>query len=211
MRMADLQVLLDKLTDLRRRDHLLRLDPSCKLSKPAHDYMLQTPLEETTLLAFERRCDIQLPEEYREFLLYLGNGGAGPGCEGLRPLDVNVSHSWISRVFPYSDGWCLDSVTESERENDSVGLFGGTIELGCAGCTIWFKLIITGPMRGQIWLHDNCDHYAVWPEGEECPCHYSSPQKLQAAKQKWRRYTFFEWYDKWLTDSLDFLATKGRA
>src|SRR5258708_5365552 len=43
-----------------------------------HRYELGPPLPEKRLSAMEREYGARLPEDYRHFLLELGNGGAGP-------------------------------------------------------------------------------------------------------------------------------------
>lgn len=52
-----------------------------------HQYQLGAPLSKQELADAERWYQIQLPQDYREFLLYLGNGGAGPGY-GLNRFGV---------------------------------------------------------------------------------------------------------------------------
>lgn len=44
-----------------------------------HQYHLGPKMSEAELSATERALQIQLPEDYRNFLLVVGNGGAGPG------------------------------------------------------------------------------------------------------------------------------------
>jgi len=55
-------------------------------------------LSETEVQTFEAHHGVQLPEEYRCFLLEVGNGGAGP-LEGLLPLAESVQTGpWQHRL-----------------------------------------------------------------------------------------------------------------
>ncbi|MFM7405668.1 MAG: SMI1/KNR4 family protein [Cuspidothrix sp.] len=54
-----------------------------------HKYYLNPCLTAAEIIAFEQRHQITLPEDYRNFLMYVGNGGAGPHY-GLFPLEHSV-------------------------------------------------------------------------------------------------------------------------
>ncbi len=44
----------------------------------SHKYELRKPVSREKMEAFERKYGFCLPEEYRDFLLFAGDGGAGP-------------------------------------------------------------------------------------------------------------------------------------
>jgi|GEM_PF-5445376 len=67
-------------------EKLRELDKHCLLfGAEHHSYTLKAPLSEAAVATFEKRCNIKLPEDYRDFLIHLGNGGAGPAY-GMAPL-----------------------------------------------------------------------------------------------------------------------------
>lgn len=63
-----------KLAILRKRDpHLIRFGAS------THRYELRSVLTELEITEIEHACGIRLPEDYRQFLLHIGDVGASPG------------------------------------------------------------------------------------------------------------------------------------
>src|SRR5215831_17083463 len=57
----------------------------------SHRFRLNAPADEVELRAFEKEHGIRLPDDYRAFLRYAGNGGPGRGGAGpyygIYPLD----------------------------------------------------------------------------------------------------------------------------
>ncbi|MFF8916670.1 SMI1/KNR4 family protein [Streptomyces sp. NPDC015032] len=78
-----------------------------------HQWVLEDPLSPQELLEVEEQMAVELPEDYREFLLHVGAGGAGPSygifvlkktaTEGWRWFNDGrglVDHSRIGKPFP---------------------------------------------------------------------------------------------------------------
>jgi hypothetical protein len=71
-----------------------------------HRYEFNPPLAEIDLLRFEERNRISLPKDYRDFVLNVGNGGAGPYygisfTAGQRsPRNVGRLSARCIRAFP---------------------------------------------------------------------------------------------------------------
>jgi hypothetical protein len=95
----------------------------------SHGFKLHPPLSESTVGKFEAKYRIRLPEEYRGFLINLGNGGAGP-FYGLFKLgemdDCHDFQKWeegdgfvgvLARSFPHSAAW-NDLPAEPEETGD---------------------------------------------------------------------------------------------
>lgn len=112
--------------------------------------------------AFEERHGIRLPEEYREFLLKVGNGGEGPPYYGVPRLgeaarDMGKAEVafWtnlprIQEPFPFTKSWVWENGEEpDEGTGEQVGC--GSIYVGNDGCGQYWHLIVTGPGRGMLW------------------------------------------------------------
>lgn len=95
----------------------------------SHKYQLDPPASEEAVAAFEARFGLSLPEGYRSFLLWIGDGGAGP-FYGLYPLDT----------------------VEPRRLPDYDG--GAVLPLGTQGCTLMTGLVLDGPDRGKVIYYD---------------------------------------------------------
>ena len=130
----------------------------------SHRYKLNEPLSESEVVAFERKHNIRLPEEYRQFLLKLGNGGAGPN-HGILPLEqwndallmeidnprvaspkfgILESECPLKHDIKYGENW-LEELGEVE-----YGAYQGTISVSHQGCSYFSLLVITGKSRGRI-------------------------------------------------------------
>ena len=76
----DIAHLQTKLDELRRRDPQLKV-----FGASTHRYVLNPCLSEEQVRESESRYGIDIPEEYRNFLLFMGNGGAGPAYGVFSP------------------------------------------------------------------------------------------------------------------------------
>lgn len=107
----------------------------------SHNYQLEPPASEATIVDFEERLGISLPEGYRDFLLWMGNGGAGP-FYGLYSLGE-------------ADSCYLPDYSA-----------GAVLPLGTQGCTLMTGLVLDGPDQGRVIYYDEdqCDHPVVMRE-----------------------------------------------
>jgi len=83
-----------------------------------HHWRLNPPAKERQVASFEKKYRVRLPENYRTFLIELGNGGAGP-YYGIFPLDQDYDGKDLSRgmrqgtlgdpslPFPHQTDWNL--------------------------------------------------------------------------------------------------------
>lgn len=119
------------------------------------------PIHSDLVAEFEVRYGVQLPADYREFLVTRGNGGARGPRYGLLPLGVVPAHwarvhdyvSKLQRSFPLTREWVW------EDEPDAVNLDGrvaavhdGVLLLGEEGCGARWILVVRGRAAGGVWL-----------------------------------------------------------
>nr|WP_302601053.1 SMI1/KNR4 family protein [uncultured Acetatifactor sp.] len=163
----------------------------------SHQYRLAAPASEEQILKFEEQQGIRLPEEFRDFLLHVGNGGAGPyyGLYGIRDLGDGLHDSHGARIYRVQEEpviypkmsdeeWNRMTAPES-RQGDSMGKGGeahpyvGVLPIGSQGCTLMTGLMLAGPYRGQVVY---CDE------------DYCGPPFFVREKG------FLSWYERWLRE-----------
>jgi hypothetical protein len=165
---------------------------------------LNPPLKEEDVASFEVRHAVELPPDYREFLLTIANGGVGPGC-GLEKLGEFSGTSWdespglvgeLQMPFPYTEKWNAKPIDdtlpidEQYKQQDwywSAQHVHGAIPICDLGCGLRQLLIITGPERGSVWFDDRADWQGLYPD----------------SKCDNRRVSFFEWYRNWADTELE--------
>ncbi|MBS1636917.1 MAG: SMI1/KNR4 family protein [Bacteroidetes bacterium] len=200
--------LMNKLQRLRKLDgkslfkrHYFKIFGSDK-----HHYNLNPTLSEKQVKSFENTHSIALPADYKNFLLHIENGGAGPAY-GLLQLDnwnyeLAISDKkFLSTPFSYTDNWNMqytgdinndDHYLTPEFQNWEKEYFSnkhitGSIRICHYGCAIYFLLIITGQEAGNIWVDDRANDMGLYPA---------------ISKFTKQKMTFTDWYDEWLNESI---------
>ncbi len=181
-----------KLADLRQ------LDPAYKLfGSSSHRYRLGAPLTAPELANHEKLLGAVLPTEYRDFLLKIGHGGAGPfyGLFELNHRDPENSTNLDQIKKPFS--W-IDATNPTQWENpekqdgvftdddDAWLLVPGAVYICNYGCALRFFLVVNGPQSGEVWMDRQADGNGITPERGE------DGSKL----------TFLQWYEKWLDGAI---------
>jgi hypothetical protein len=200
-------------------DRLRQADPLFKVfGAQGHHWRLEPPLSETTVRAWEREHGIELPADYRTFLVELGNGGAGP-FYGICSLGTwggpgEGSEPWTGFVgelrapFPHREAWNLpaarleqpeefDSDEDEDAWNDArdaeyyaSSLMNGAFYICEHGCALRSVLVVSGPERGTVWFDGRPDGSGIVPHTDASGRHLS----------------FGAWYLAWLERSLRELA-----
>jgi Leucine-rich repeat (LRR) protein len=174
-----------------------------------HGYRLAPPADEALIAAWEQRRGVTLPEEYRAFITRLGSAGAGP-CYGIEArgeredeeVDVAGLPFPVLREEALALTGQLEDDDEERRRNairarlDELEEVPGTLRIVHAGCGGYYRLIITGELRGTIWFDE------PW----------------QPMRRDGRLLSFLDWYEGWLdgilspgylVDGDDVLDTDG--
>ena len=152
----------------------------------SHKYKLSAPVGEETVQKFEEQEGIRLPEEYRDFLMFVGNGGAGPyyGLYGVEAEKKELHDSHGSRlyrvqeepvIYPKMSDEDWERVAGSEDRHPYVGV----LPIGSQGCTLMTGLMLAGPYRGQVVYYDE---------------DFCGPPFFV------REQGFLKWYERWLRE-----------
>jgi hypothetical protein len=160
-----------------------------------HRYALSPPLTQSEVARFESEHDVRLPENYRTFLLEVGDGGAGPSY-GLYPLSGSSrdgeelaerpASGCLATPFPHTEGWNPPRLRANSEPTAPGALtraeyldarwITGSLIIAEDGCGTVHRLIVTGPARGQVWWDDRGEGHGLQPDAD-----------------------FHTWYTSWLT------------
>ncbi len=156
-----------------------------------HRFLLNPCLSPAEIATFEEQHQITLPEEYRQFLLHIGNGGAGPfyGLDSLHQWDAFVAY-FTDAPMPtnfLSAQPLLTPAYHMQKEQWKVvrrayprDAYRGCIALCLQGCTYYGLLMVSGEHAGRI----------VYVDGDPQPPYFVSP------------VGFLAWYEGWLDELL---------
>lgn len=187
-----------------------------------HRYQLGPRLGESDLAAVERRHSMALPEDYRAFLLQVGDGGAGP-YYGLYPLARGIERAVedaLARPFPFTTPYVRpESAGEAAVESflkdvNRAEHVQGALPLADFGCGIDALLVVTGAARGTLWLDDRHSDNGVWPlalvDGKVDCLHAFDVAYEGGDPGALQRCDFVTWYNDWLDERIDIHARYAR-
>jgi hypothetical protein len=161
----------------------------------SHKYQMAPPVTEADIRQFETSYSIVLPDCFREFLLGVGNGGAGP-FYGIYPLGSLVNElvedprpflmkpaiidpDMTDAVWKDLKKQTSESGLSDEEFNEVCGkLYSGVLPIGSQGCSYLHAIVLNGPCQGQVVNLD---------------------VELQKPCFTFEK-TFLDWYERWLDE-----------
>jgi len=141
-----------------------------EFSARGHKYVLAPPVSDDAVARFEREHGFEFPDSYRAFITTVGSGGAGPayglyeiGSEPWVKWQGDLGADWADLLavpFPHTGRFepspersvCADHAPD--EEDFSPCWFTGSLVIAEIGCGSFFRLVITGQGRGQVWTDD---------------------------------------------------------
>ena len=160
-----------------------KLAPARKLSRgkewwSGSKFKLNPTVPESEIVAFETLHNLRLPQDYRDFLLHLSNGGVGPPygiyCfeESIRRYEEGTTKMWPGMPE------CV--APENERiDFDWDPFLQGTLPIMTEGCGKSVHLVLKGEFKGRVvHLDEEMDGGPVftWDAG------------------------FLSWFERWLDE-----------
>lgn len=169
----------------------------------SHKYNIHKPAKIEEVNAFERKYSVNLPDDYKLFVLQIGNGGksyansgAGP-FYGIYPLGEGVDELVYENTEKYvknesilypkmtNDDWEKviekiddDNISDSDYEKELGRIFGGVLPIGSQGCSYLHGIILNGTYKGKVV---NIDQELQKP-------HFTFEDN------------FLDWYERWLDE-----------
>lgn len=148
-----------------------------------------SPIDQHELTAFEAEHRVRLPDEYREFLIRVGDGGRWPGVVQERfgwvgDTPWRQGDGWVgplSATFTIYGAWNDQSgrpAVDQEREGDAEyerqheewmgrhfdpSRLAGAMPLHDYGCNQYAWLVVTGPQAGGVYYDGRGNDEGIFP------------------------------------------------
>ena len=211
--MNQLERIKDKINTLRNADKEFKI-----FGSECHRYNFKPVLSGDGVSAFEKKHNLILSDDYKFFLMEVGNGGAGP-FYGLLSLEDNEDQTvdpdsdfeftfekpCVLEKYDEYDEKIENAETEEEEQElwdlkdsllnkEYLNAVKGITFLCHEGCCMFNVLILKGKARGTVWWFNFSDQAGVLPV-------------LYDGKP----VSFLDWYEMWLDESLEYLKSGKKA
>lgn len=143
-----------------------------------HHYHFLPALRDADVVAFEKKNRVELPDDYRQYLVHVADGGVGPSY-GLNQLESAAQGAALAMPFPWTERTRLEGREDFELWDKHPGF----LELCHHGCGYYDILVVAGSTKGLMW------HDVLAGSSEIIPLAQS----------------FFAWYSQWVVEKLERL------
>lgn len=175
-----------QLEEAKREDQELK-----QFGAKTHKYSVNPTIALETIEQFENKIGVSLPEEYRDFLLYVGNGGAGP-FYGMFCLE-QVEH-WLQwELEPDRPPLLCPEQSNESLDQEEDNWRRGCIPIGSQGDTYFTGLMLTGENRGHIVYIEYEGSWIFFPKESNFLCWY----------QRWLKEVCNHYHSFWFATNLD--------
>ncbi len=222
--MDALATVRQQLARLRDADHALRI-----FGATFHRYRLNRCLPERAILTFEQTYGVTLPDDYRAFIKYIGDGGAGPftGLASLKNAVVFAEKSLLAQPFPHRHWWNgvqppdwwntrkADRLAPAASHMDEEAYFDdrhiqGSLRLAHEGCGHCRHLVISGPERGHMWSDSRVSDQGIMPLPFLACAYRAEGFTLIPTTIAIPRLPFLAWYQRWLAAALAYIQNDSK-
>ncbi|MEU6188112.1 SMI1/KNR4 family protein [Nocardia sp. NPDC047038] len=165
--MWDRAEILERLAFLRRAD-----TGFTRFGAIGHRYLLNQPLAECEVTAFETRHGVALPEDYRSFIRRSGTEVRARFTvfsASIVPISTVTMRIWCPGfspgAFPQTRSWneLGNGTPEAEEEYFDPSHIRGSLNVSHQGCGYMIRLVLNGPQRGTLWEDGRCSDGGVSP------------------------------------------------
>lgn len=180
--------------------HLAEIDTNFEVfGSSRHHYQFNPPLLLNKLKLIEARLGIYFPEDYRQFLVTLGNGGAGPNY-GIHSIEYSLKEDGGDPRLPCvlfpnmsADQFKSTIIEDDAPDFPANGYFFENFEPYNG---LW--LISDPGCVGEVFMVLNGEH-----KGRVFSLNYDNPPPSFAPQ-----LSFLEWYEAWLSHSIEWITKR---
>lgn len=221
MNTTDIEVLKSKLETLREREKERGQadEQAHEMATDEDPYALRPPLDPVAAAALESEHNITLPDDFKAFLMTLGDGGAGPSYYDCFSLEQAFAES-RKTIYGFDEPFEPPESTDDMVDEAAPGM----LLVGYEGCSYYTGLVLTGPEAGSIWSYVEVrpgwiplpdpsepllgadrkpyvwnDDYGAW---------YNA---LLLPSNRHLRMSYTRWYEQWIDNLLTPATPTGHA
>lgn len=191
---------------IKKKMLFLSAHPDSLKSIVPKEVFINPTISEEEVSEIEKRNNIILPKDYREFIIKIGNGCIGPR-QGLLSLQESMFDFKLrdnpainlSKPFPYNEKWNEDEWIDAidwdggERPDDEVlekymstNHITGCLQICHIGHGATYLLVVNGEEYGNMWLDGRIDYGGLKP----------------LLNEKGERVSFISWFIEWLDEAV---------